>query len=77
MHNAISDHHLTKTQPVPEQQLPTSFAPVLTLSMTHCGMSLWPLGVGCPCCVSSQLPVPPTTLQVEWGEKLKSLGELV
>lgn len=59
MHNAISDHHLTKTQPVPEQQPPTSFAPVLTLSMTHCAMSLWPLGVGCPCCVSSQLPVPP------------------
>lgn len=62
MHSAISHHHLTKAQPVPEQQPPNSFAPSLYTghNTIQSGMSLWPRGRDCPCCVPSQLPVPPS-----------------
>lgn len=62
MHDAVSHHHLTKAQPIPEQQPPTSFAPSLYTehNTIQCGISLWIFGLGCPCCVPSQLPVPPS-----------------
>lgn len=56
MLNGISHHHLTKAQPVPEQQLPTSFAHSLYTEhdTMQSGISLWIFGVGCPC----PLPAP-------------------
>lgn len=65
MHSAIAHHHLTDAQPVPELQPPTSFVPSLyTKHDTIQGaISLWPL---CPCCVPSQLSVPPQP-HGRWG----------
>lgn len=57
MHNAIAQHSPTDAKPVPEQWSQASFLPILYTKTDSilCGISLWPVSIGCSDCVSSQL----------------------
>lgn len=64
MYGAVAHHALTDAQQVPEQWPPASFTPRLYIlhGVICYGISLWPVGISCPGCVSSQLLVPPSLL---------------
>jgi len=71
MHNAVAHHPMNGLEPVAEQQS-LSLANSPSLHAEHDaiwhGISLWPVGVSCPGCVPSQLPVHRAAQQ----EKLRS-----
>lgn len=59
---------LISVQPVPKQQPPASFSfnliylPLILPSVIQYQISLWLVGISCPCCVFSQLLVPSSLL---------------